>query len=313
MQPSRFITLLAASALSLGVTHRGRRRRRSTARSSSAFRWRNVGPANFMGRSPTSSAFPARPRRCSSPPRAAASGRRRTTASPGARCSTTRASSRWACSRSRRRTRTSCGRAPASRTRATRSSRAPASTSRPTAASLDVHGPREDAAHRAHRQIDPRNPNVVYVAALGAAWKSSGERGLYKTTDGGTTWKLIKSSERQGGLRRRRARPVEPRRRLRCDVGALPHAVLAQVRRPRLGAVEVDRRRRDLDGDQGRADFPKGAKGRIGLAISRSNPHIVYALTEAASIAPGAGHTSSAIPRRTASIARPTPARRGRT
>jgi len=41
--------------------------------------------------------------------------------------------------------------------------------------------------------VDPRSANTVYVAALGPAWKSGGERGLYKTTDGGTTWKLIKA------------------------------------------------------------------------------------------------------------------------
>ena len=36
--------------------------------------------------------------------------------------------------------------------------------------------------------IDPRNSNVVYVAAQGPLWSAGGERGLYKTTDGGTTW-----------------------------------------------------------------------------------------------------------------------------
>jgi hypothetical protein len=36
--------------------------------------------------------------------------------------------------------------------------------------------------------IDPRDPNVVYVAALGPLWAAGGERGLYKTIDGGKTW-----------------------------------------------------------------------------------------------------------------------------
>src|SRR3954463_2266467 len=39
--------------------------------------------------------------------------------------------------------------------------------------------------------IDPRNPNVVYVAAQGPLWSAGGERGLYKTTDGGTTWTRV--------------------------------------------------------------------------------------------------------------------------
>ena len=36
--------------------------------------------------------------------------------------------------------------------------------------------------------VDPRNSNVVYVAAEGSVWGPGGERGLYKTTDGGKTW-----------------------------------------------------------------------------------------------------------------------------
>src|SRR3954463_3882856 len=39
--------------------------------------------------------------------------------------------------------------------------------------------------------IDPRNPNVVYVAAQGPLWSTGGERGLYKTTDGGATWNAV--------------------------------------------------------------------------------------------------------------------------
>ena len=45
--------------------------------------------------------------------------------------------------------------------------------------------------------IDPRNPDVVYVAAYGPLWSSGGERGLYKTTDGGRTWEapLLRSAQ----------------------------------------------------------------------------------------------------------------------
>jgi len=39
--------------------------------------------------------------------------------------------------------------------------------------------------------IDPRNPNVVYVASQGPLWSEGGERGLYKTTDGGATWNAV--------------------------------------------------------------------------------------------------------------------------
>src|SRR6185312_16019610 len=47
--------------------------------------------------------------------------------------------------------------------------------------------------------VDPRNADVVYVAALGHAWEPNKDRGLYKTTDGGKSWKLIKFvSDRAG-------------------------------------------------------------------------------------------------------------------
>ena len=45
-----------------------------------------------------------------------------------------------------------------------------------------------DTHHIGQIEIDPRNPNVVYVAALGHLWGPNQERGLYKTTDGGKTW-----------------------------------------------------------------------------------------------------------------------------
>src|SRR6476620_3759828 len=50
-----------------------------------------------------------------------------------------------------------------------------------------------ETQHIGRIAIDPRNANVVYVAALGPAWKAGGDRGLYKSTDGGANWKLIKA------------------------------------------------------------------------------------------------------------------------
>ena len=58
----------------------------------------------------------------------------------------------------------------------------------------------EKTQHIGRIAVDPRNPNVVWVAALGAAWKSNPERGLYKTTDGGTTWQLVKFISDKAGF-----------------------------------------------------------------------------------------------------------------
>src|SRR5712664_968006 len=48
--------------------------------------------------------------------------------------------------------------------------------------------------------VHPTNPNIVYVAALGQPWSANPERGLYKTTDGGQTWQLIKFVSPQAGF-----------------------------------------------------------------------------------------------------------------
>ena len=58
----------------------------------------------------------------------------------------------------------------------------------------------EKTQHIGRIVVNPRDPNTVYVAALGAAWKSNPERGLYKTTDGGVTWKLIKFISDKAGF-----------------------------------------------------------------------------------------------------------------
>ncbi len=47
--------------------------------------------------------------------------------------------------------------------------------------------------------INPQNPEIVFVAAEGSIWGPGGERGLYKTTDGGKTWKkVLEISENTG-------------------------------------------------------------------------------------------------------------------
>ena len=51
----------------------------------------------------------------------------------------------------------------------------------------------KNSEHIANIVVDPSNPNTIYVAAYGPVWKEGGDRGVYKSTDGGTTWTLIKS------------------------------------------------------------------------------------------------------------------------
>ncbi len=58
----------------------------------------------------------------------------------------------------------------------------------------------EHSEHIAKVLIDPRNSHVVYVAVQGPLWNSGGERGLYKTIDGGKTWKAVLSISENTGV-----------------------------------------------------------------------------------------------------------------
>ncbi len=135
--------------------------------------------------------------------------------------------------------------------------------------------------------VDPRNANTVYVAALGPAWKSGGERGLYKTTDGGTTWKLIKApaNDKTGAI----DVAIDP-----SNPDVLYMSMWERYRTPyslNSGGVGSGLFKSTDGGNTWTeikgSGYPEGPKGRIGIAISRSNPQIVYALTEAVSVEPG--------------------------
>jgi photosystem II stability/assembly factor-like uncharacterized protein len=126
--------------------------------------------------------------------------------------------------------------------------------------------------------VDPVDFNVVYVAAPGDLWGPGGERGVYKTTDGGITWT--------------RALHVND------DTGATD-LVIDPLNNKTLYAATYQRRRQQwgMNGggpgsgiwkstDAGRTwtkietGLPAGDKGRIGLAIYRANPNILYATIE---------------------------------
>lgn len=133
-----------------------------------------------------------------------------------------------------------------------------------------------------HRVIvDPTNPDVVYVAAIGSPWGEHPERGIYKTTDGGKTWNKILFANNKTGAADLVMDPANPNK--------LIAAMWEHKREPWFfnsggsGSglyVTYDggqnwAKRTDKDG------LPEGDLGRIGLAISTSNPDVAYALVEA--------------------------------
>lgn len=131
--------------------------------------------------------------------------------------------------------------------------------------------------------VDPTNADIVYVAALGHLWGSNPERGLYKTTDGGESWKLIKFISDKAGFV---DLAMDPR-----DPNTLYASSWERVRGPWFfksgGPGSALWKTTDAGANWTKIDgngFPATELGRIGIAISASNPDIVYALVEADSV-----------------------------
>ena len=129
--------------------------------------------------------------------------------------------------------------------------------------------------------IDPKNPNRLFVAALGHPYGPNEERGIFRSTDGGQTFQRVLFKDENTGGKDVDIDPVEPRHRLRDDVGTAAGAVgERRVERHQRRHLQVDRRRHDVEA----ADA--GAAGRASStrrsAIAPSNPRRVYATVEAA-------------------------------
>ena len=135
-----------------------------------------------------------------------------------------------------------------------------------------------DTHHIGRIVIHPKNPDIVYVAALGHLWGPNKQRGLFRTTDGGKTWVNTKFIDENTGF---------------VDVAIDPESPNV------LYAASYQRRRRGwgfIGGGPGSGLYkttdggdtwvrlteglPQGDIGRIGIDIYRSNPSIVYAVIE---------------------------------
>ncbi|MEM6718162.1 MAG: glycosyl hydrolase [Bacteroidota bacterium] len=128
--------------------------------------------------------------------------------------------------------------------------------------------------------VHPDNSNVVYVAAIGPLWSKGGDRGLYKTEDGGKTWKAILTVDEHTGVNDIVMDPRDPN---------VLYASTLQRRRhvyTYVGGGPGSGMHKSTDGGATWTKINKGLPneelGRIGLAISPANPEIIYAIVEAA-------------------------------
>src|ERR1035437_2551641 len=141
----------------------------------------------------------------------------------------------------------------------------------------------EKTQHIGRIVVHPTNPNIVYVAALGAQWASNPERGLYKTVDGGKTWTMSKFISDKAGFV---DVVMDPR-----DPNTLYAASWERVRKPAYlksggpgsalwKTTDGGSSWREIKG----GGFPETPKGRMNIQIAHSNPNIVYVMVEADSV-----------------------------
>lgn len=138
----------------------------------------------------------------------------------------------------------------------------------------------KNSEHIGEIVVDPRNSDVVFVAAQGPLWNAGGDRGLYKSTDGGENWKKVLNVSPHTGVSDIVYDPRNPdvmvastyqrRRRVWTLINGGPESAIYK----------------STDGGESwrkiKTGLPSVDMGRIGLAISPANPDVLYAIIEAA-------------------------------
>ncbi|WP_306640338.1 WD40/YVTN/BNR-like repeat-containing protein [Sanyastnella coralliicola] len=137
----------------------------------------------------------------------------------------------------------------------------------------------KDSEHISKIIVDPRNSDVVYVAAYGPLWSDGGDRGVYKTTDGGENWEQIHFISEKTGTCDLIMDPSNPdilyeavhqrRRHVFTYIGGGPESSVYKSMDGGMTWKEIT------------SGLPAGKMGRVGLAVSPVDPNVVYAIAEA--------------------------------
>ena len=126
--------------------------------------------------------------------------------------------------------------------------------------------------------VHPDNSDVVWVAAQGPLWTSGGERGLYKTTNGGTSWKRVLGNDQWTGVTDIMIDPRNPQILYAATWDR--HRTVAAL----MGGGPGTALYRSDDGGENwtklTEGLPESNMGKIGITISPQNPDVVYAAIE---------------------------------
>jgi photosystem II stability/assembly factor-like uncharacterized protein len=153
----------------------------------------------------------------------------------------------------------------------------------------------EESHHIGRILIHPRNPNTVYVAAIGHLYSWNEERGVYRTKDGGRTWEhVLKVNERTGAIDIA-MHPNNPSVLFACMWERDRRAWNFLESGPGSGLY-----RSDDGGDtwsRVTGGLPDGQYvGRIGVGICRTKPNVMYALIDNQAPRPEAGRDDERVP-----------------
>ncbi len=126
--------------------------------------------------------------------------------------------------------------------------------------------------------IDPTNSDIVYVAAYGPVWSSGGERGIYKTNDGGKTWKQLFNVSDQTGFNEVHIDPKHPNILYACAHQRRRHEWTYISGGPESAIYKSTDA--GLTWQKLSKGLPTGDLGRIGMAVSPVNTDVLYAIIE---------------------------------
>ncbi|MDA3942641.1 MAG: glycosyl hydrolase [Bacteroidetes bacterium] len=136
----------------------------------------------------------------------------------------------------------------------------------------------KNSEHLSKIIIHPNDPNTLWVAAQGPLWSKGGERGVFKTTDGGASWKQVLGDQEWTGATDLVIDPRHPDRLYAATWQR--HRTIAAY----MGGGPNTAIYRSEDGGESweklSSGLPKGNMGKIGLAISPQEPDVVYAAIE---------------------------------
>ena len=137
----------------------------------------------------------------------------------------------------------------------------------------------KDSGHISMIRFHPQDSNIVYVAAQGPLWNSGGDRGLYRSTDGGENWELILDIDEDTGINEFVIDASNPDVIVASSYQRRRH-VWTLINGGPGGGIH-----KTTDGGKNwrklKGGLPGGDLGRIGLAAAPSDPHLIYAIIEA--------------------------------